>query len=152
VPDDDREECGLSGFDEMNREVIAEFRAKDGVVEEAVGGYFKGKPILLLHTTGARTGSPRMNPLMFHDEGDVRYVFASKGGAPDNPAWFYNLRAHPEATVEFGRESYPVRATEITGDERDRIYAAMVTRFPQFAEYEEKTSRTIPVVALRRAG
>jgi deazaflavin-dependent oxidoreductase (nitroreductase family) len=77
---------------------------------------------------------------------------ASKGGAPDNPGWFYNLRAHPDATVEADRESYPVRATEITGGERDRIYATMVSRFPQFGEYQEKTSRTIPVVALQRTG
>jgi deazaflavin-dependent oxidoreductase (nitroreductase family) len=142
----------MSDFDEMNREVIEEFRSKNGVVEEAVGGYFKGKPILLLHMTGAKTGAARMTPLMFLDEGDLRYVFASKGGSPDNPDWFHNVRANPEVTVEVGTEKYDARAREITGDERDRIYAAMADRFPQFGEYQEKTTRAIPVVALERTG
>jgi deazaflavin-dependent oxidoreductase (nitroreductase family) len=138
-------------FDEMNRQVIEEFRANDGLVDTAVGGYFKGKPILLLHTTGARTRRLHMVPLMFLDEDERRYVFASKGGAPRHPDWFHNLRAHPEVTVEVGIDSYPARATEITGAERDRVYAEMVRAFPQFDEYQQKTARTIPVMQLEPA-
>lgn len=138
-------------FNDMNREVVAEFHANRGVVDTAAGGYFKGKPLLLLHTTGAKTGAERVNPLMYQDEGDRRFVFASKGGAPDNPDWYYNVKANPRVTVEMGDESYPGIATEVTGPERDRIYAAQVATFPQFGEYEEKTTRTIPVIALERA-
>ncbi len=138
-------------FDEMNRQVMEEFHANAGVVDEAAGGYFKGKPILILHSTGAKTGAARTTPLMYHDEGDRRFVFASKGGAPDNPDWFHNLRAHPEATVEVGTDSYGARAAEVTGDERDRIYAAMASRFPQFGEYQEGLARKIPVVEITPA-
>ncbi len=140
----------MGEFDDMNRQVTEEFRANDGVVNTAAGGFFKGKPMLLLHTTGARTGAERVNPLMYLDEGDRRYVFASKGGAPDNPDWFHNLRANPDVTVELGTESYPARAAVVTGDERDRIYAEQARAFPQFGEYEQKTTRKIPVIALDR--
>ncbi len=140
----------MSEFDEMNRQVIEEFRAKGGVVDEAAGGYFKGKPMMIVHTTGARTGAERVNPLMYLEEGDRRFVFASNGGAPTNPDWYYNLKAHPGVNVEIGTESYQATASEVMGAERDRIYAAMADRFPQFAEYEEKTTRTIPAVALER--
>lgn len=141
----------MSDFDEMNREVLAEFRANAGVVDTAAGGYFKGKPVLVVHSTGARTGKARINPLMYLDEGDDRYVFASKGGAPHNPDWYHNLKANPEVTVEAGTESYPAVAREITGPERDRVYAAMADAFPQFGDYQEKTTRTIPVIALDRS-
>jgi deazaflavin-dependent oxidoreductase (nitroreductase family) len=141
----------MSDFDEMNRQVIAEFRENGGVVDEAAGGYFKGKPILLLHTRGARTGAERVNPLMPLDEGDHRFVFASNGGAPVNPDWYHNLRATPDVTVETATETYPARATVITGDERDRVYGAMASRFPQFAEYQEGNPRTIPVIELTAA-
>ena len=141
----------MSEFDDMNREVVAEFRSNQGVVDTAAGGYFKGKPMLILHTTGAKTGAERANPLMYLDEGDRRFVFASKGGAPDNPDWYYNLKANPGVTVEMGTESYPATASVITGPERDRIYAEQVAAFPQFGEYEQKTTRKIPVVALDRA-
>ena len=141
----------MSEFDDMNREVVAEFRSNQGVVDTAAGGYFKGKPILILHTTGAKTGAERTNPLMYIDEGDRRFVFASKGGAPDNPDWYYNLKANPDVTVEMGNGSYPATASVITGPERDRIYAEQVAAFPQFGEYEQKTTRKIPVVALDRA-
>jgi deazaflavin-dependent oxidoreductase (nitroreductase family) len=139
---------GENAFEEMNREVLAEFRAKEGVVDEAAGGYFRGKPVLVLHTTGARTGTERINPLMYLDEDGRRYVFASKGGAPDNPDWFHNARANPDVTVEVGTESYPATARQITGPERDRIYAAQVEAWPQFGDYEQKTTRTIPVIEL----
>ena len=141
----------MSEFDDMNREVVAEFRSNQGVVDTAAGGYFKGKPVLILHTTGAKTGAERANPLMYLDEGDRRFVFASKGGAPDNPDWYYNLKANPGVTIEMGTESYPATASVITGPERDRIYAEQVAAFPQFGEYEQKTTRRIPVVALDRA-
>ena len=141
----------MSEFDDMNREVVAEFRSNQGVVDTAAGGYFKGKPMLILHTTGAKTGAERANPLMYLDEGDRRFVFASKGGAPDNPDWYYNLKANPGVTIEMGTESYPATASVITGPERDRIYAEQVAAFPQFGEYEQKTTRKIPVVALDRA-
>jgi deazaflavin-dependent oxidoreductase (nitroreductase family) len=141
----------MSEFDEMNREVLAEFRANAGVVDTAAGGYFKGKPVLVVHATGARTGKARVNPLMYLDEGDNRYVFASKGGAPHNPDWYHNLKANPEVTVEAGTESYPAVAREITGPERDRVYAAMADAWPQFGEYQEKTTRKIPVIALDRS-
>ena len=141
----------MSDFDEMNREVLAEFRANAGVVDTAGGGYFKGKPVLVVHSTGARTGKVRINPLMYLDEGDDRYVFASKGGAPHNPDWYHNLKANPEVTVEAGTESYPAVAREITGPERDRVYAAMADAFPQFGDYQEKTTRKIPVIALDRS-
>ena len=141
----------MSDFDEMNRQVIEEFRANGGVADRAAGGYFVGKPLLLLHTTGARTGAGRVNPLMYLDEGDRRYVFASNGGAPENPDWLYNLKANPDVTVETGTGDYPARATEVTGGERDRIYAEQARAWPQFAEYQEKTSRKIPVVALDRS-
>jgi deazaflavin-dependent oxidoreductase (nitroreductase family) len=141
----------MSEFDEMNREVLAEFRANAGVVDTAAGGYFKGKPVLVLHTTGAKTGRERETPLMYLDEGDDRFVFASKGGAPNHPDWYHNLKTNPDVTVDVGTESYPATARLITGPERDRIYAAQVAAFPQFGDYEQKTTRKIPVIALDRS-
>ena len=137
--------------DERNSPVIAEFRATGGTVDEALGGYFRGKPMLLLHTTGAKTGAARLNPLLYLDEDGHRYVFATKGGDPHNPDWYHNLVANPGVTVEVGTESYPAAASVITGAERDRIYAEGARRWPQFADYERKTTRTIPVVELSRA-
>jgi deazaflavin-dependent oxidoreductase (nitroreductase family) len=137
--------------EDPNREVIDEFRANDGAVDEAAGGYFKGKPLLILHTTGARTGRERIAPLMYLAEGDRRYVFASNGGAHEHPDWYYNLKANPDVSIETGTGTYSARATEVTGAERDRIYGAHAGRWPQFAEYEEQTTRRIPVVALDRS-
>ena len=143
----------MSECDDMNREVVAEFRSNQGVVDTAAGGYFKGKPMLILHTTGAKTGAERANPLMYLDEGDRRFVFASKGGAPDNPDWYYNLIAASEGTVERGADTYPVTVHELTGKERDRIYDEQARRYPGFADYARQTAgvRTIPVLALRRS-
>jgi deazaflavin-dependent oxidoreductase (nitroreductase family) len=141
----------MGEFDDMNREVIAEFRAKGGALPTAAGGFFADKPVLLLHTTGARSGAERVAPLMYHDEGERRYVFASAGGAPTHPDWLHNIRANPDVTVELGTETYPATASEVTPRaERDRIYAAQVAAYPQFGDYEQKTTRTIPVVALDR--
>jgi deazaflavin-dependent oxidoreductase (nitroreductase family) len=129
---------------DFNAQVIDEFRDNAGVV----GGMFEGMTLLLLHDTGAKSGKPYIHPLAYHDD-DGRYViFASKGGAPTNPAWYHNLKVHPDARIEVGTDTFDVTATELTGEERDRVYRAMAARAPQFAEYEQKTTRTIPVVAL----
>jgi deazaflavin-dependent oxidoreductase (nitroreductase family) len=132
---------------DFNSSIIEEFRASGG----RVGGPFDGAPLLLLHTTGARTGAARVNPVMYLADGDRLYVFASKGGAPDNPDWYHNLLAHPRAMVEVGEERYEVDATMLTGAERDEIYQRQASAYPGFAEYQAKTSRIIPVVALDRA-
>jgi deazaflavin-dependent oxidoreductase (nitroreductase family) len=133
----------------MNRKVIDEFHANEG----KVGGFFEGSNIVLLHATGAKTGEERVKPLMFLDKGDTMVVFASKGGAPEHPDWYHNLRANPEVTLEVGTDTFPAKASVVEGEERDRLYAEMVADRPQFAEYEEKTAgiRTIPAIVLERA-
>lgn len=131
-------------WNEWNRQVIEEFRANEG----RVGGMFEGAPMVLLHTTGARTGQERVNPLMYLPDGDRVIVFASKGGAPDNPDWYYNLVANPAVTIEVGTETKPATAKVVGPEERDKLYAEQAKRYPQFAEYEEKTTRKIPVVVL----
>ncbi len=132
---------------DFNTQIIEEFRANDGVV----GGPFEGAPLLLLTTTGARSGQPRVAPMMYRAEGARLYVFASKAGAPTNPDWYHNLVAHPEVTVEVGKEQFGARATVVDRAERDRIYAAQASEYPGFAEYEAKTDRVIPVVVLDRS-
>jgi deazaflavin-dependent oxidoreductase (nitroreductase family) len=138
----------MSDMRDFNQAIIDEFRANHG----EVGGGFAGATMVLLSTTGAKSGSLRVNPLVClpEDDGSL-YVFASKAGAPDNPDWFHNLKAHPDVEVEFGDEKFKAIATPITGAARDEIYARQAERMPGFAEYAEKTTRTIPVVALRRA-
>jgi deazaflavin-dependent oxidoreductase (nitroreductase family) len=131
---------------DWNQRIIEEFRANGG----KVGGPFAGAPLLLLTTTGARTGRSHTTPVMYTDDGDRLLVYASKGGAPTNPAWYHNLVASPRVTVEVGTERFEADATVITGEERDRLYNRHAERYPGFAEYQEKTSRTIPVVALTR--
>jgi len=133
---------------DWNRQVIDEFHANGG----KVGGPFEGAPLLLLTTTGAKSGKKFTTPLMYMPDGDRMLIFASKGGAPTNPDWYHNLVAHPEATVEVGTETFDVTATVVTGEERDRLYAEQARRYPGFAEYQEKTTRRIPVVALKRKG
>jgi len=133
-------------FDEMNRKVIEEFRANGG----KVGGMFEGSPLVLVHHTGARTGRQRVTPLVpLLVDGRI-FVFGSKGGSPEHPAWYHNLVANPETTVELGTETFPAVAHVLTGAERDEIYAKQAAVAPQFAEYERRTARTIPVVELRR--
>jgi deazaflavin-dependent oxidoreductase (nitroreductase family) len=127
---------------DWNNQTIEEFRANEG----KVGGAFDGAQLLLLHTTGARTGHERVNPLMYLDLDGHRYVFASKGGADTAPDWYHNLVANPAATVEVGTEKYEATAKPLAGPERDRIYAEQARRTPQFGEYQEKTKRVIPVV------
>jgi deazaflavin-dependent oxidoreductase (nitroreductase family) len=131
-------------FNDFNRKVIDEFRANGG----HVGGPFEGSPMVLLHTTGAKSGKERINPLMYLRDGDRILVFASKGGAPTHPDWYRNLVANPSVTIEVGEETTPGVATVLTGEERDRLYAEQARRRPQFAEYQKKTNRTIPVVAI----
>jgi len=133
-------------FDEINRNVIAEFRETGG----KAGGMFEGMPLVLVHHTGAKSGKERIAPLVPLLEGDRIYIFASKGGADDNPAWFHNLVAHPDTKVELGTETFPVRARVLTGSEREDVYARQSALMPQFAEYQSKTSRIIPVFELER--
>ncbi len=132
---------------DWNVKTIEEFRANRG----KVGGAFEGAPLLLLHTTGARTGQERVNPVMYQQVGDDLAVFASKAGAPTNPDWFHNLRANPEARVEVGTETRDVRARVADGDERTRIWETQKERYPGFADYEAGTDREIPVVILEPA-
>jgi len=132
---------------DFNQQVISEFRENEG----KVGGMFEGRPLLLLHHQGAKSGTWRIAPLVYLPDGDRYVIFASKAGAPEHPGWFHNLKAHPKIEVEVGTEKIPVLATEVTGDERDRLFAAQVEVQPQFAEYQEKTERRIPVIALTRA-
>jgi deazaflavin-dependent oxidoreductase (nitroreductase family) len=137
-------EKGGSLVSDWNHAIIEEFRSNDGIV----GGMFEGKPLLLLHSVGARTGKEHVNPLMYLDLDGHRYVFASKAGADSAPDWYYNLVANPGATVEVGTDKQEVTAKPVEGPERDRIYAEQSRQFPQFAEYQEKTKRLIPVVEL----
>jgi len=131
-----------------NDDIIDEFRANDGVV----GGYFTGFPLLLLHHKGARSGTERVNPLAYQALDDGYAVFASKGGADDNPAWFHNVIANPETQVEVGTETVAVRAHEARAEEYDRIWNKQKADYSTFGEYESKTARAyIPVVVLTRA-
>ena len=132
---------------DWNTQIIEEFRANGG----QVGGNFEGAPLLILHSSGAKSGQERVIPLMYRPEGDALVIFASKAGAPTNPDWLYNLRANPEATVEVGTETKKVIAREAEGTERERIWDAHKKAFPGFQEYEDKTDRVIPVVVLEVA-
>ena len=137
---------------DWNGQTIAEFRANEG----RVGGNFEGAPMVLLHHRGRKSGREYVNPTMYlpHEtEPDAIYVFATKGGAPTNPDWYRNLAATGAGTIERGTETYQVTVRELTGDERDRVYAEQARRYPGFAEYERQTAgiRTIPVLELRRA-
>ncbi|HXQ63085.1 MAG TPA: nitroreductase family deazaflavin-dependent oxidoreductase [Acidimicrobiales bacterium] len=136
----------MAGVDDFNQSIIKEFRANGG----ELGGGFEGASILLLHHTGARSGTERVNPVAYREVGDDLAVFASKAGAPTNPDWYHNLLAHPETTVEIGTQTVPVVAREAKGAERTTIWEAQKKENPGFAEYEQKTTRQIPVVILER--
>jgi deazaflavin-dependent oxidoreductase (nitroreductase family) len=141
----------MASVNDWNSGIIAEFRDNEG----RVGGPFDGAPLALVHHVGRKSGDPHVSPMMYmaaEDDPTVIYVFASKSGAPTNPDWYYNLIAAGSTTVEVGTETYDATVTEVTGDERDRIYAEQASRYPGFAEYAEKTAgiRVIPVLALRR--
>jgi deazaflavin-dependent oxidoreductase (nitroreductase family) len=129
---------------DFNANIIEEFRANEG----RVGGMFEAMPLLLLHHTGARSGKSRINPLAYQGDNGRYVVFASKGGAPTNPAWYHNLKARPNVTIEVGTDTIEVVASEATGDERERLFRTQAERIPQFAEYEKKAQRTIPVMVL----
>ncbi len=134
--------------DDFNARIIEEFRANGG----QVGGPFAGAPLLLLHTTGARSGLERVNPVMYQELGNGAVaVFASKAGAPTNPDWYANLLAHPQVRAEIGREIRSFRARVTGGAERERIWSAQKASYPGFADYEAKTKRQIPVVVLEPA-
>ena len=127
-----------------NAKIIEEFRANGG----KVGGPFEGAPILLLHTTGAKSGQERVNPMMYQKVGDGYAVFASKGGAPTHPDWYHNLLAQPKVTAEIGTGTVELIARVAGGDEREPIWAAQKAAYPGFADYEQKTTRQIPVIIL----
>ena len=133
-------------FDAMNRQVITEFRENGG----KAGGIFEGKPLVLVHHTGAKSGKQRIAPLVpLFDDGRI-YIFASKGGSDTNPDWYHNLVANPETVIEVGSETVPATVRVLTGAERDAIYDKQCAVEPQFAEYQRKTSRVIPVLELQR--
>ena len=142
----------MSNPNNWNEKVIADFRANDG----RVGGPFEGAPMVLVHHRGRRTGHEYVNPMMYlaaeRGDGSI-YVFASKGGAPTNPDWYYNLTVAGKGSVELGTGTFPVSVRELHGEEHDRIYAEQARRYPGFAEYAEKTAgvRTIPVLELTPA-
>lgn len=135
-----------AGVQDWNSKIIEEFRANEG----RVGGQFEGAPVLLLHTTGAKSGRERVNPMMYLEQDGRLFVFASKAGADTNPDWFHNLVANPEVTIEIGSDTVQATAKPLEGEERDRVYAAQAELYPGFAEYQQKTTRVIPVVELLR--
>ena len=137
----------MADMDDFNARIIEEFRANDGVV----GGPFAGATLLLLTTTGARTGRERINPVAYRAEVDDVFVFASKAGAPTDPDWFHNLVADPSVKVELGNEHFDATAEVLTGEERDRVFGAQAADNPGFADYQANTDRVIPVVRLVRA-
>jgi deazaflavin-dependent oxidoreductase (nitroreductase family) len=138
-------ESDVSEMDDFNRKVIEEFRANEG----KVGGPFEGAPVLLLTSTGAKSGEQRTTPVVYQKDGERMVIFASKAGAPSNPAWYHNLVANPTATVEVGSDTVEVEALVTDGDERERLFQRQKELMPQFAEYEQKTTRRIPVVTLQ---
>ncbi len=142
----DAEAEATKAVNDWNKTVIEEFRANDGVV----GGQFEGAPVLLLGTKGAKSGVDRVNPMMYLEEDGKIYVFASYAGADKHPDWFHNIKADAKVTVEIGTEKYEATAQPVPLEERDRIYAIQASRFANFAEYETKTTRVIPVVELIR--
>lgn len=136
----------MSDFNEWNATIIAEFRANEG----RVGGQFEGSSVLVLHSTGAKTGLERVNPVMYLDEDSHLYVFASKAGADTHPDWYFNLLHNPDVSLEIGTETVPAVARVVEEPERTRVYAIQASRLPNFAEYQANTTRVIPVVELVR--
>jgi len=131
---------------DWNKQIIEEFRANDG----KVGGIFANNTLLLLHTTGAKSGQERVNPLVTFEDGDRLVVAASKGGAPSNPDWYYNVAANPLVSVEYGTEAFQAQATITSEPERTELYGKLANKFAGFAEYTEKTTRVIPILTLSR--
>ena len=136
-----------SELDDWNARVINEFRANGG----KVGGQFEGANMILVHNFGAKSGTERVSPMVYFPDGDRFLIIASAAGSPKNPDWYHNLKSHPEVTVEVGTETIPVVVEELPPAERDEKWAEITAVAPGFAEYQKKTSRTIPVLALTRA-
>jgi deazaflavin-dependent oxidoreductase (nitroreductase family) len=134
----------VSSTNDYNQRVIEEFRANGGEVPSFGGS----SPLLLLHHRGAKSGIERVNPVAYLEDGGRYVIFASKGGAPTNPDWYHNLKANPQASIEVGSKTIAVTASEATGQERERLFAAQVQRSPTFGEYQANTKRLIPVVTL----
>jgi deazaflavin-dependent oxidoreductase (nitroreductase family) len=137
----------MTDFNEWNKKVIEEFRANAG----KVGGNFEGSSLLLLHTTGAKSGLPRINPVMYLADGDRYVIVASKAGASTHPDWYRNLVANPEISVEVGTEEFPVLATVTSEPERTQLYEKVEAMAPGFTEYKINTTRVIPVITLTRS-
>lgn len=137
----------MSEMTDWNTGIINEFRSNEG----RVGNMFEGAPMVLITTTGAKSGRKRVTPLMCLPDGQDLLIFASAAGAPSSPAWFHNIVAHPDIVVEYGPDTFDAHAEVVERSERDRLYATQAERYPQFAEYETKTTRVIPVVRLRGA-
>jgi len=131
---------------DFNKGIIEEFRANGGVV----GGHFEGMKLLLVHTTGAKSGLERINPVAQISDGDRYVIIASKGGAPTNPDWYYNLKANPEVTIEVGTQKFSALAAITDEPERSELFEKMASQYPGFEDYKEKTKRVIPVVTLTR--
>ena len=136
----------MSDPKDWNKAIIEEFRANDGVV----GGHFDNMTLLLLHTTGAKSGQPRLNPVAYTVQDEKYMIIASKGGADTHPAWYHNLVANPEVSVEVGTDKFEARAIVADEPKRTELYRNMASQYPGFAEYEHKTERVIPVVLLER--
>jgi len=137
----------MSAATDFNAKIIEEFRANAG----RVGGQFASVPMLLLHTRGARSGQPRVNPLAYLADDDRLVIVASYAGGPSNPPWYHNLLANPEVEVEVGREKFRALATVAREPERTELYAKMAAAMPAFAQYQSKTNRVIPVITLTRS-
>ncbi len=133
----------------MTQALISEHRSNRGQITH---GPFAGRPVLLLATTGARSGQPRLAPLVYSRDGDRYVILASKGGAPTHPAWYHNLVANPLVTVEVGGETFRARASVTEGAERERLWEQHATRNPGFRDYQQRTTRVIPVIVLERLG
>jgi deazaflavin-dependent oxidoreductase (nitroreductase family) len=136
----------MAGVSDWNQKIIDEFRANDG----KVGPPFEGAPLLLLHHVGRKSGSERTTPMMYQAVGDAYAVFASKAGADTHPDWYRNLLEHPDVTAEIGTDTVTLHARDLPADEREPIWEKQKAAYPGFAGYEEKTTRTIPVVLLER--
>ncbi|BBZ60602.1 nitroreductase family deazaflavin-dependent oxidoreductase [Mycolicibacterium monacense] len=143
--DQDRFVSDAGYVNELNQNIIAEFRANAGVVAA-----YGGSAVLLLHTTGAKSGQPRLSPLAYSLVGGRMLVTGSYAGAPRDPAWVHNLRAIPRARIEVGTEAYDIDARELLGEERDTAFREITDQAPVFADYQARTARTIPVFELHR--
>lgn len=136
----------MGGFNDFNKKIMDEFHENGG----KVGGPFAGADVLILTTTGAKSGQTRWNPLVYTKDGDRFVIVASKGGAPTSPDWYHNLVASPSAVIEVRSDVISVEASMAAGTERERLYAQHAAKMPQFLQYAKNTTRTIPVVVLTR--